>query len=257
MQAILTALAEQHSELAALLDPLDDTDWQKPTRCDGWTVADVVLHLAQSDELALASAQGRFAEELDILAGGADRQSDVDRRGYVDDGAAALVARERGLPNAALFDRWRTGAAAFREVLAGSDPHRRVGWVFGQLSTQTLATTRLAECWVHTGDVAAALGVVQEPTDRLEHIARLAWRTLPYAFAREGRTLAGPVAFELRAPTGGQWRFVPDAEPATLIEGAGAELCLVAARRVAAEDTSLRGTGPDARAVLELVRTYA
>ena len=46
-------------------------------------------------------------------------------------------------------------------------------------------------------------------------------------------------------------------EPATTIEGLGAELCAVAARRVAPSDTSLRGTGPDARAVLELVRTYA
>jgi uncharacterized protein (TIGR03084 family) len=257
MQAILNALGEQHSELAALLDPLDDTGWQRPTRCDDWTVADVVLHLAQSDELALASAQGRFAEELHVLARGADRQGDVGGQVNVDAGAAALVARERGLPNATLLERWRARAAALRDALAASDPHRRVGWVSGQLSTQTLATTRLAECWVHTGDVAAAFGVVPEPTDRLEHIARLAWRTLPYAFAREGRELAGPVAFELRAPTGGQWQFVPDAEPATLIEGAAADLCLVAARRVAAEDTSLRGTGPDARAVLELVRTYA
>jgi uncharacterized protein (TIGR03084 family) len=251
MRAILTALDEQHSELAALLDPLDNGSWLRPTRCQGWTVADVVLHLAQTDELALASAQGRFTERLDALAGGLERQ------GNVDDGAAAMVAHERGMPNGALLERWRAGAMALHDALAASDPHRRVDWVAGQLSTQTLATTRLAECWIHTGDVAEPLGVVQEPTDRLEHIARLAWRTLPYAFARDGRDLAGPVAFELRAPSGGWWHFVPDKEPATVIEGSGADLCLVAARRVAAETTSLRGTGPDARAVLELVRTYA
>ena len=155
----------------------------------------------------------------------------------------------------------RTGrcssATALRETLAAADPHRRVDWVAGQVSTRTLATTRLAECWIHTGDVADALGVAQEPTDRLEHIARLAWRTLPYAFARDGRQLSGPVSFDLRAPGGGRWHFVPDTAPATVIEGDGAELCLVAARRVAAVDTSLRGSGPDADAVLELVRTYA
>jgi uncharacterized protein (TIGR03083 family) len=64
VQAILSALGEQHSELAALLDPLDDAFWQRPTRCEGWSVADVTLHLAQTDELTLASAPGRFAEEL-------------------------------------------------------------------------------------------------------------------------------------------------------------------------------------------------
>jgi uncharacterized protein (TIGR03084 family) len=251
MEAILTALGEQHVELASLIEPLDDAGWQRPTRCEGWAVADVVLHLAQTDALALASAQGRFADGLDVLAGGLERQ------GNVDDGAAAMVARERGVPNAALFERWRSGAATVRDVLAAGDPHRRVVWVAGELSMQTLATTRLAECWIHTGDVADALGVGQEPTDRLYHIARLAWRTLPYAFARDGRTLAGPVAFDLRAPSGDRWQFVPDADAVTVVEGAAVDLCLVAARRVAAEDTTLRATGPDAGSVLGLVRTYA
>jgi uncharacterized protein (TIGR03084 family) len=251
MQAVLTALEAQHAELAALLEPLDDAGWQRPTRCEAWNVADVVLHLAQTDELALASAQGRFADGLDVLAGGAQPN------GNVDDGAAAMVANERGATNGEVLDRWRTGTTALRDALAASDPHRRVAWVTGQLSTQTLMTTRLAECWIHTGDVAEALGVAQETTDRLQHIARLAWRTLPYAFARDRRQLAGPVAFDLSAPSGARWQFVPDAEPATVIEGPGAELCLVAARRVAPEATSLRGIGPDAHAVLELVRTYA
>jgi uncharacterized protein (TIGR03084 family) len=247
---VLGALTEQHAELAALLRPLDDVQWQRPTRCEGWTVADVVLHLAQTDELALASVQGRFADELEVLARGSVG------RGTVDDGAAELVARERGLEAAALFERWQSGAAALRNALAASDPHQRVTWVAGQLSTWTLTTTRLAECWIHSGDVADALGVAQEPTDRLEHVARLAWRTLPYAFARAGRELEGPVAFDLQAPSGARWQFVPDTTPATVVEGAGADLCLVAARRVAAHDTSLRATGPDGGAVLEFVRTY-
>ena len=168
-----------------------------------------------------------------------------------------MVARERGLPPDALLERWRTSAAALREVLAAADPHTRVDWVVGQLSIRTLATTRLAECWIHTGDVAGAMGATQEPTDREEHIARLAWRTLPYAFARDGRHLAGPVAFDLRAPSGARWHLVPDEEPVTVIEGPGHELCLVAARRATPGETSLTGTGPDVASVLELVRTYA
>jgi uncharacterized protein (TIGR03084 family) len=251
MQAIVAALGEEHSELGALLDRLDDAGWRKPTRCVGWTVADVVLHLAQTDELALASAQDRFAAGLHALSGG------VERQGNVDDGAARLVAEQRGVPNPVLLDRWRTNSNGLRDVLGKSDPHRRVSWVAGQVSAQTLATTRLAECWIHAGDIAAGIGMTQMPTDRLQHIARLAWRTLPYAFAREGRELAGPVAFELSGPSGARWSFLPEAQAVTVIEGAGADLCMVAARRVSAEDTSLRGTGPDADAVLRLVRTYA
>jgi len=251
VEAILVALDQQHSELATVLDRLDDEDWERATRCEGWNVADVVLHLAQTDELARASVEGRAAEGLELLAGR------MGQAGTVDAGAAASVAHERGLPSAAILERWRAGAQAVRDALAAGDPHRRVVWVAGELSMQTLASTRLAECWIHTGDIADALGVAQQPTDRIEHIARLAWRTLPYAFARDGRELAGPVTFDLRAPSGSRWRFAPDEDAATVVEGPGLDLCLVAARRVAPGATSLRGTGPDAHAVLDLVRTYA
>jgi uncharacterized protein (TIGR03084 family) len=130
-------------------------------------------------------------------------------------------------------------------------------WVSGELSARTLATTRLAETWIHTGDVADAVGVTLPASDRLWHVARLAWRTLPYAFARAGRELVGPVSFELRAPGGEAWNFIPDAEPRTVIRGDAYELCLVAARRAEPRETSLRGDGADVDAVLELVRTYA
>lgn len=251
MEAITNALAEQHAELAALLAPLDEVDWARPSRCEGWSVADVVLHLAQTDELALASAEGRFAEELEQLGAG------LGTGGNVDDGADLLVASQRGQPATAVFERWRTAAEALRRSLAASDPGQRVTWVAGEISARTLTTTRLAETWIHTGDVAAAFGQQPEPTDRLWHIARLAWRTLPYAFARDGRELSGPVAFELRSPTGEPWSFVPDTPPITVIRGEAAELCGVAARRVDPRDTGLDGEGPDVAAVLALVRTYA
>jgi uncharacterized protein (TIGR03084 family) len=132
-----------------------------------------------------------------------------------------------------------------------------VPWVAGDLAVRTLATTRLAETWIHTGDVAHALGVDLAPTDRLRLIARLAWRTIPYAFGRDGRELHGPVAFHLRGPSGDAWDFDPDEPAVTTITGDAHELCLVAARRVDPSDTSLAGEGPDADAVLQLVRTYA
>ena len=250
MDAVLAALTEQHTELDALLSPLDDAGWAQPTRCVGWDVADVVLHLAQTDELAIMSAERRVDESLGRL-GGPEQENTVDQ------GAADMVALERNADHHALRLRWRDGAALLRAVLGISDPHQRVQWVSGQLSIHTLCATRLSECWIHTGDVAGALGVEPEVTDRLEHVARLAWRTLPYAFTRAGRELSGPVEFDLRAPSGARWQFVPEGEPATRVEGDGAELCMVAAQRVTADQTSLRATGPDADAVLELVRTYA
>ena len=88
MDAVLTALAEQHAELDELLAGLDGAGWATPTpACPGWTVADVALHLAQTDELGIASATGRLSAATGGLA---------DRPGTVDDAAGAMVERERG-----------------------------------------------------------------------------------------------------------------------------------------------------------------
>ena len=192
MDDVLRALEDQQAELTGLVAGLSADEWALPSRCSGWDLADVVLHLAQTNEMALGSVEGRFAEVVGGLTEGIGPATDVDS------GAEAMVARDRGSP---VLDRWRDGASALLAAFRAADPHARVEWVAGQLSVHTLVTTRLAETWIHTGDVAFGLGVPAATTDRLEHIARLAWRTLPYAFGRVGRELAGPVAFALRDPT--------------------------------------------------------
>ncbi len=198
-----------------------------------------------------AARQGRFDEAIDTLTSGLGQADNVD------DGADLMVRHQRGAPVDELRARWQRSADTLQGVLHDVDPHERVDWVAGQISVRTLTSTRLAETWIHTGDVAGAIGVEPQRAERLRYVARLAWRTLPYAFAREGRSLGGPVAFELVGPTGNAWRFVPDAPARTTVRGDGVELCLVAARRVAPSDTGLETDGPNGAAVLDLVRTYA
>ena len=251
MDEFVAALAEQQAELRDLLAGLEPSAWSRPSRCEGWTAGDVVLHVAQTNEMAIASVEGRFAEFL--TEAGRDLAPAAD----VDEGAARMVEKERGPAGDALRDRYVEGAETLRTLLDVGDPHARVQWVAGELSLRTLTVTRLAETWIHTGDVADALGRELEAGERLRHIARLAWRTLPYAFGRAGRTLAGPVAFELRGPSGDRWDFTSDERAVTTIRGDGVELCLVAARRAAPSETGLTGDGPDVDAVLDLVRTYA
>jgi len=250
---ILRSLAEQDDELDGLLAGLDDAGWALPSRCPDWSICDVVLHLAQTDEMALASAEQRFTDAATEFGNppGAPPGANVD------DLAGLAVEAGRGRPPAEVHQRWRQAAAAEAKALAACDPGTRVPWVSGTLSALTLATTRLAEHWIHTGDVAEALGRPLVATDRLRPIARLAWRTLPYAFARSGRTLRGPVAVRLTGPGGEPWEFTPDEPAATTVTGPALDFCLVAARRVDPSATALRASGPDAAAVLELVRTFA
>ena len=252
MDDILIALAAQHADLARIVDGCTGDDWGRATRCEGWDVAAVLLHLAQTDEVATQSAHG----ELDQFAGGFIGRG-VSQTITVDDAAAAQVELERAAGGDAIRTRWHDASQAMRTAFAAGDPHRRVTWVSGQLSLHTLATTRLSEAWIHTDDIGSALGLELAPTDRLRHIARLAWRTLPYAFERADRKLHGPVALDLTGPNGEQWRFDPDEPARTTIKGSASEFCEVAARRLPPDATKLQGSGPDADAVLELVRTYA
>jgi uncharacterized protein (TIGR03084 family) len=247
---VAVALREEHAELAALLGGLDDDDWQLESRCAGWSLSDVVLHLCQTDEAALASLVGDDASTRE----GLPRDQHV---ADVDELVDVMVNSQRGQAPSELLRRWSEAARRLDEAVDAGDLRRRVTWVAGQLSARTLAATRIAETWIHHGDIASALGVEQRPTDRLWHVARLAWRMLPYAFARADRQLHGPVAFELTSPSGGQWSFTPDEEAATTIRGPALDVCLVAARRVSPEATSLTAVGVDAAAVLELMRTYA
>jgi len=249
IDTVLLAVADQHAELDRLLDGLDDSQWATPVpRCPGWTIGDVVLHLTQTDELAAASAAGQFGDANALFDGSKD----------VDQGADETVQRERGASPRELLARWRAASLAQRDALARTDPTTRLPWVTNRLAPATLATTRLAEAWIHTGDIADALGVdVVAAPDRLRHIAWLAWRTLPYAFERAGTELSGSVAVTLTAPDGATWHFGDSDDATTRVTGPGEQWCLVAARRLDPMETQLRAQGSDADAVLELVRTYA
>lgn len=251
MDAVVSALADQQAELAEILLGLKDSQWSSPTRCDGWDVADVVLHLAQSDGMAVASATG----SLD--GGTVERRNGGGGPGSVDAMVASLVEKERGISHGALMARWTSTSGGLIDVLSAMDLSTRVTWVAGELSARTLTTTRLAETWIHAGDIADAVGTVVAPTDRLQHIARLAWRTLPYAFAQTGSEMKGPVAFRLVAPDGSRWDLLPGETALTTVSGPAIDLCNVAARRLDPSDSSLSADGPDGERVLALVRTYA
>jgi uncharacterized protein (TIGR03084 family) len=253
MDRVLEALAAEHEQLHGLVESMTPDQWAAPTRCEGWDVSDVLIHLAQTDEMAIGSATGRYDEVLARLASGIDGISSIDA------GVAAMVARGKAAAgsHAELVERWWSNAQNLVEVLDSIDLSSRVMWVTGELSARSMATTRLAETWIHAGDIAEAVGVALPYTDRLFDIVRLAWRTLPYAFSTAGEPMTGPVAFRLTSPSGGEWNFEPDEPALTTISGSAAELCDVASRRVDASGTSLRGDGPDAETVLRLVRTYA
>jgi uncharacterized protein (TIGR03084 family) len=239
-------LAAEQERLEGILDGLGEAQWASPSGAPGWTVADVVLHLAQSEEsVVVTTSGGDLRAGLGPAAGGT-----------VEDRVAGLVRAERGAAPEAVFVRWQRARRAALDALRAADPDRPVGWVTGPVKPTTLATTRLAEHWAHGLDIIGPLGVEFPDTGRLRHVAWLAHRTLPYAMTLAGQQPA-PVRCELTAPDGASaWRFGPP-EAESAIAGPAGEFCRVAAQRLAPDDSGLTASGPHGAAALRLVRTYA
>jgi uncharacterized protein (TIGR03084 family) len=241
--SIFDDLAAEHEQLDAVLAVLTPDMWAGPSAADGWTVADVVLQLAQTEEFVVAATAGEqsgFARPADMT---------------LDEAMDRLVADQRGAPPAEVFGRWRNAHRAALAALRGCSPTDRLAWAATPLSPRTLATTRLAEHWAHALDITGPLRIDYPDTARLRHIAWLAHRTLPYALAAAGEE-GGPVRCELTGPDGETWLYGDEDAPSA-IRGPAGEFCRVGARRIAPEDTSLVADGPHAAAALRVVRNYA
>lgn len=239
---IFDDLAAEQDRLAGILDGLDDGAWLAPSRAPGWSVTDVVLHLAQTEEAVTASAAGAS------LRGRAAGDS-------VDEVMELLVQAERAAP-AVVFRRWQEARQAAVTALRAADPEQPLSWVEAPLKPATLATTRLAEHWAHGLDITEPLGIDFPDTERLRHVAWLAHRTLPYALALAGGQ-AADVYCDLTAPDGvTRWQFGPAAAESTITGPAG-DFCRVAAQRLSPAQSALRAAGPHGQTALGLLRTYA
>jgi uncharacterized protein (TIGR03084 family) len=260
---IFDDLAAEQERLEEILFGLDEAQWMSPSAAQSWTIADVVLHLAQSEEgVKATAAHQRPRAGLGVVAGET-----------MDERAAEAVRMERAAP-AEVFARWQRARQAALAAVRAADPDQPLEWVTGPVKPATLATTRLAEHWAHGLDITEPLGIEFPDTERLRHVAWLAHRTLPYALSLVGLP---PVAVrcELTAPDGtgpggdgpegdgdgdsGTWRFGPtDAESA--ITGTAADFCRVAAQRLDPNDpakSGLRTSGPHGATALRVLRTYA
>ncbi|MDP9069292.1 MAG: maleylpyruvate isomerase family mycothiol-dependent enzyme [Actinomycetota bacterium] len=240
------ALEAEQDQLAVALASFTEAQWHSASGCPGWRVVDVVLHLAQTEELVMRSVRGDEWPAAGRLAGET-----------ADEAAARWVAAEPECEASAVFERWNSARRDAAKLLRSAAPDRAVPWIATALKPRTLATTRLSEHWIHALDILVPLGMGYPETERLWHAAWLAHRTIPYAFQRASAGDPPGVRLELRSPGAAVWEFGPHAADCR-ITGAAAEFCRVAARRKdAGEAVSLQLEGDRARVVLELVRLYA
>jgi uncharacterized protein (TIGR03084 family) len=236
-------LVTEYDRIEAILDGLSADDWLSPSGAPGWTVADVVLHLAQTEEAVVRSIDAPVDESW-----WREGPETVDE--LVD-----LRVREERTAAEEILVRWKAARRASVPAMQQADPHQRFRWAAASLRPATLATTRLAEHWAHALDVTDPLGIDYPDTDRLRHIAWLGHATLPYAFGLAGVEPA-PVRCELTGPGGDVWQYGP-ADAESRITGAAGAFCRVGAQRLAPADSGLVTSGPAGSAALGVLRNYA
>ncbi len=244
MKEILADLREEQEALERFLSGLTEGQWDLPTPAQGWTVRDSVSHLAHIDEVAVALISGDNTPlELAAKVG----------VGFNDIG----LNKGRSMSPAGVLGWWREARSREMELLAKCDPKQRIPWFAMPMGARAFATARLMETWAHGLDCYDALGVEPQDTDRLRHVALLAYLARPYAYQVNGIPLPNrPLRLELALPSGASWSQGPD-DAADVIRGKAGDFCRVAVRRRHWKDTALQVSGEEALRFAEIVQTYA
>jgi uncharacterized protein (TIGR03083 family) len=220
-----TNLAAEYVALLAEVEGMAADDWRMPTDCTGWTVRDMVAHLAGAAECSASKAGmarhytyawrtsvGTSATFVDQLC-----VSQIRSRTDLDD---ALVARD--------LRRWAEEAPAKVEgwprLLRGLRLPTWTGLARGATLGYFLDVITIRDVWMHRVDLSRALGTRRKVTDAETETVSQVIRDLDAEWA-------GPaVDLTLTSSGGGTWRVGPGDPVAHVTEDAVAYLRLLSGR---------------------------
>jgi uncharacterized protein (TIGR03084 family) len=243
--AALTADGEAVDRLVA---DLDDAAWALPTPAVGWTIAHQIGHLAFIFRVA-----GMAAADP---AGFTAMTANLGQPGAFDAAVNAALGDYVGNPPAAILARWRAERDAGIAALAAVPPDQLVPWLVNPLPPAVLASAGMMELFGHGQDIADALGVTRQHTDRIAFLVGFAVRTSDFGYqARQLTPPADPFRYEITAPSGARWVFGPE-DAANLITGPAVDFCLLATRRRHRDDLAVTATGAEADHWLDIAQAY-
>jgi uncharacterized protein (TIGR03084 family) len=247
MAALAADLAAESAVTRALVAPLDEAGWRTPTPAAGWDIADQVGHLAYFDEVTVQAATRPEEFTAGLAEAAASGGINPDK----------IAARFRSRSGAQLLTWFDTARAELIVVFAGLDPRLRLPWFGPDMSAASSLTARIMETWAHTQDIADALGVAREPTDRLRHVAHIGVGARAFSYAVHGKTLpAAEVRVELSAPGGGSWTWGPE-DATDRVTGPALDFCLLVTQRRHRDDLNLGIEGPAAAEWMAIAQAFA
>ena len=189
-----TPLVRQRVRLADMVSGFDAEQWASPSRCEGWSVQDVIAHLVTTNQFwsyslacGLAGKPSRVLDGFDPVAT-----------------PAQLVASVQDRTVAETLDLFNQSNDALATALEGLDAR---GWDTlaesppGHQSIRLLAMHAIWDSWIHERDIALPLGITP-PLEADEVAASLIYVALlgPAFSAVSGVTRPGTLAIRATDP---------------------------------------------------------
>lgn len=206
-------LVRQRRRLASLVSGLDDEQWAAASRCEGWSVRDVIAHLVSTNQFWAFSMQAaragkptRFLATFDPVASPAE-----------------LVEAGRSQPTAEVLASFVETNEVLAAAVAGLD---ETGWSTlgeappGHVPLRAVALHALWDAWVHERDIVLPLGLVpvEEPDEITGSLAYVAALSPAFALAGGG-TRHGAIAVEVTHP---DFAFLVEVGESVVVRAEGA-----------------------------------
>lgn len=191
---IFAPVTRQRRRFAAALAALTDEQWDHPSRCEGWSNRDVVIHVDSTNSFwAFSIAAGLKGEPTQFLATFDPVKA-----------PAQLVAGSQQLTSREVLDKFKASTVAFDatlQSLTGDDWSKLAEAPPGHVSISTLAHHALWDSWVHERDVLLPLGIAQSiEDDELTAILRYAAALAPAFVISRGAAEKGTLAVQTTSP---------------------------------------------------------
>jgi len=148
----LAPLTRQRRRMQSMLRELTDEQWMAASRCERWTVRDVVAHLVGVNAFWHASVRAGIAGTPTRVLGAFDP---VTTPLLMVDSMSALTAAD-------VLTEFQSTNDAFLDIVAGltgAQWSTTAETPVGHVPLRLLAQHALWDCWIHERDIAVPLGI--------------------------------------------------------------------------------------------------
>ena len=161
-EAVVNPAVRQQRRLAEAVATFTDDQWTHPTRCDGWSAREVIVHLTDATSFWTASVTAGLAGEPTRFLAGFDPAATPPQ----------LVAASDGLPTFEVADRYIEASTAFTDLVESLDGAGLAALAEappGHLRTSDLVHHALWDSWIHERDILLPMGAT--PTVEADEVA--------------------------------------------------------------------------------------